>query len=740
MVLGVLCLVFSGVSSVSAQTNVFNMGGTRDPVTGTWTGEASLEFVPVGNPGNAADTTPMSGGASGYGSVPYTYQMGKYDVTVGQYCQFLNAVAKTDTYGLYTSGSQFTNGMAEDYPTISITQSGSSGNYSYSVTGSYNQAANCPIFDVTWGDVARFCNWLQNGQPTSGVENASTTENGAYTLSGATSTVALMAVTRNAGATYVIPTENEWYKAAYYDPTLNGGAGGYWTYPTKNNAAPSNVLSATGTNNANYWNGGYTDPVNYLTPVGAFSASPSPYGTFDMGGDVLQWNETAVGSSSRGSLGGDWGSYSGLLASSIHGYSDPAGVGYFSGFRVAMVPEPGSVTLVVAGGLCLLACAWRRRRKLHNLPSMILAAMIVLAAGSVQADVFNMGGTLDPTTGIWTGQASLQFVPVGNPGNAADTATGSLYGSVPYAYQMGKYDVTVGQYAQFLNAVAKTDTYGLYNSYMATDYPTIGIAQSGTSGSYSYSVTGGYSQAANCPIFDVSWGDAARFCNWLQNGQPTSGVENASTTENGAYTLNGATSNPALMAITRNSGATYVIPSENEWYKAAYYDPTLNGGAGGYWTYPTKSNTAPSNVLSATGTNNANYYIPYYSSDPTNKLTPVGAFADSPGAYGTYDMGGDIYQWNEANSFGSYRGIRGGYWFNSSGNLASFNRFINDPTHENYYVGFRVASVPEPGSITLAVAGGLCLLAYAWRRRHVQSAGFRTTVSIHFGTFSAVLV
>ena len=87
---------------------------------------------------------------------------------------------------------------------------------------------------------------------------------------------------------------------------------------------------------------------------------------------------------------------------------------------------------------------------------------------------------------------------------------------------MGKYDVTVGQYCQFLNAVAKTDTYGLYNSNMADGLcsPTIGITQSGSSGSYSYSVTGSYSQGVNCPIFDVTWGDAARFCNWLQNGQP----------------------------------------------------------------------------------------------------------------------------------------------------------------------------------------------------------------------------
>jgi formylglycine-generating enzyme required for sulfatase activity len=353
----------------------------------------------------------------------------------------------------------------------------------------------------------------------------------------------------------------------------------------------------------------------------------------------------------------------------------------------------------------------------------------MLLAGSAQADVFNMGGTRNPTTGTWTGLASLEFVTVGNPGNANDPSTG--YGSMGYTYQMGKYDVTVGQYCQFLNAVAKTDTYGLWNAYTATEYATIAITRNGNSGNYSYSVTGSYGQAANCPIFNVTWGDAARFCNWLQNGQPT-GTEGTATTEMGAYTLNGATSSTALMAITRNTGATYFIPSENEWYKAAYYDPTLNGGSGGYWTYPTRSNIVPTNILSSTGTNNANYSDTNDSphtgnsnlTDPTNELTPVGAFAASPGPYGTYDQGGDIWQWNETVVFtGESRGIRAGVWSDSSYVLASSERFsglvedMGSGGSGYYCFGFRVAEVPEPGSIVLVVAGGLCLLSYAWRRR-----------------------
>ena len=182
-------------------------------------------------------------------------------------------------------------------------------------------------------------------------------------------------------------------------------------------------------------------------------------------------------------------------------------------------------------------------------------------------------------------------------------------------------------------------------------YATIGIAQSGSSGNYSYSVTGSDSQAANCPIFDVSWGDAARFCNWLQNGQPVSGGtpgEVAGSTETGAYTLNGAITDAALMAVTRNTGATYFIPSENEWYKAAYYKG--GGTNAGYWTYPTQSNTVPSNTLPDAGqqrqlTTSARRTTAHRSR--RIYLTPVGAFAASPGPYGTFDMGGDVWQWNE---------------------------------------------------------------------------------------------
>jgi formylglycine-generating enzyme len=200
---------------------------------------------------------------------------------------------------------------------------------------------------------------------------------------------------------------------------------------------------------------------------------------------------------------------------------------------------------------------------------------------------------------------TYDLVPVGNPGNANDPATGGVYGGVAYDFQIGKYEVTIGQYTEFLNAVAATDTYGLYNTIIASSLNTGGISRSGSSGSYSYSVTGpsgttppGASSPGNRPITYVSWFDAARFSNWMANGQPT-GDQMSTTTENGAYNVNGATSGIAVAknAINPNTSAApgFYIPLENEWYKAAYYSPSLNGGTGGYYAYATQSNTAPGN-------------------------------------------------------------------------------------------------------------------------------------------------
>lgn len=291
-----------------------------------------------------------------------------------------------------------------------------------------------------------------------------------------------------------------------------------------------------------------------------------------------------------------------------------------------------------------------------------------------------------------TGQTSLQMVPVGDPGNAPDTRYGGSFGSVSYTYNIGKYEVTAGQYVQFLNAVAKTDTYGLYNAWMDLSGYQYGcnIKRSGSSGNYTYSVP---MDKANWPINHVSWGSSARFCNWLANGQPT-GSQNLTTTEDGSYYLNGAITDTQLLEVTRKRSAIWVIPTEDEWYKAAYYK---SGGINaGYWDYPTCSNSV-SKVQ-------ANYN--------SDGLTPVGSYPYA-GPYGTFDQGGNVFEWNETALYGSnptVRGMRGGSWgWYSTGLLAS----VGDsrvPTELNSGIGFRIAEVPEPASIVIFIISGIAVL------------------------------
>ena len=301
----------------------------------------TIDLVTVGNPGNAPDTVVMNDGTTGYGSVGYTYQIGKFEITAGQYTAFLNAVARTaDPYRLLGIGM---GSISSDWKGCNITLHGTPGNFTYSVPADW---ADRPVNYVPWGSAARFCNWLANGQPNTGVEDLTTTEDGSYYLNGAATNDALAAVTRKSTATWVIPTENEWYKAAYYDPNKNGlGSPGYWLYPTRSDDMPSNVLSNPDPgNSANFdQSGAYTiGGPYYRTPVGAFTNSPSAYGTFDQGGNVAEKTETSV----------NGGAFDvGALAASVHlevGAAGRTAAGDNMGFRVAYVPEPCSVALLLS--------------------------------------------------------------------------------------------------------------------------------------------------------------------------------------------------------------------------------------------------------------------------------------------------------------------------------------------------------------------------------------------------------
>jgi formylglycine-generating enzyme len=324
--------------------------------------KVNIETVPVGNVGNTGDTKIMKDGTTGHGYVGYTYNIGKYEVTAAQYTGFLNAVARTDTYGLYHTHMSFS------YLGCRIKRSGSSGDFTYSVD---TDRANRPVNYVSWGDAARFANWLHNGQPTGG-QDLSTTEDGAYYLNGATSMWDLQTVDRESDWKWAIPTEDEWYKAAYYNPATSS----YYDYPTSSNSTPGYITNSgnfSGTGES-FGEGGI-DPGNYATydddgggnaigppywrtEAGEWENSDSPYGTFDQCGNVQEWTEFIFGSSYRGLRGGGYSGNAPSLAAPSFSNGTPTDEGAGYGFRVVEVPEPATLSLLTLGGLSIM-----RRRK-----------------------------------------------------------------------------------------------------------------------------------------------------------------------------------------------------------------------------------------------------------------------------------------------------------------------------------------------------------------------------------------
>ena len=314
----------------------------------------------------------------------------------------------------------------------------------------------------------------------------------------------------------------------------------------------------------------------------------------------------------------------------------------------------------------------------------------------------------------------IQWVTVGDPGNTADDTT---YGDVLTSFQIMKYEFTNQQYTDFLNSVAATDTYSLYNADMGSN-PRGGITQSGTSGAFTYSIK---TNMGDKPVNYVSWFDAARVANWYQNGQ------GSSSTETGAYTLSGATSGNAPAV---NFGATFYIPTEDQWYKAAYY----KGGStnAGYWDYATQSDSDPTAVTadstgigSAGSTGNfANYNNAADWNSQNGNVTTVGSNGGAS-AYGAFDMSGNLYEWNDLTGVaGSSRVFRGGYWGGNAFRLSSSGRLSSGPSDEGIGYGFRLASpvsgpssVPEIdpnslGSVLALVLGSLGLL----ERRRLKAA------------------
>jgi formylglycine-generating enzyme required for sulfatase activity len=284
-------------------------------------------------------------------------------------------------------------------------------------------------------------------------------------------------------------------------------------------------------------------------------------------------------------------------------------------------------------------------------------------------------------------QFQMEFVTIGNPNNAADT-TGAPNpaGAVGYTYGIGKFEVSEDMITKY-NA-----NFGTANSLVITK-DTRGTAKPATS---------------------VSWNEAARFVNWLNTSTggfaaykfTTGGVNDDIALWTAADTLDYDSANPY-----RSKRATYVLPSYNEWYKAAYYNPSNST----YYDFTNGSNTAPTAVASGTGAGTAVYNQPFAQGpadvDQAGGLSP----------YGVMGLGGNVWEWEESSfdlansSSSSFRGFRGGDWNNDSSLLSSSSRLGIDPSVEDFSIGFRVASlsssappaVPEPSMMVIGTLFGL---------------------------------
>ena len=404
------------------------------------------------------------------------------------------------------------------------------------------------------------------------------------------------------------------------------------------------------------------------------------------------------------------------------------------------IPEPSSLLLALSGVLLLL------RRRTHRSETTVNGGRILRAARHESAEWISHGlnwGVKELRSYVVltllafatlcvniSHAVDFEWAHIGNPGNPPDD-TG--WGAVDHHYHISKHEVTNLQYTEFLNAVDPTgrDPLALYNSFMSSDANGgINFNENASEG-FKYEVKSG--RATN-PVTYVSFLDAMRFVNWLENGQ---GVGN---TESGVYSINDGTTEH------RDVQASYFLPSTSEWYKAAFHKN--DGITANYWAYPTSSDEHiysddPNRLNTPDNTNVANVFFlddplddgfhdgfavtgSFERDDTQNYLTDVGAYSLASSPYGTFDQAGNVWEWLEAinpRSAVAAREIRGGGWYTlslDSGYTARRRQIFLDPVEEHPNLGFRVASVPEPTTLALASIAAAAVTMLSRRRKGHQ--------------------
>ena len=636
------------------------------------------------------------------GRVDYEFEIMATEVPNWLYCKFLNAVArKDDPYGLWSP-------LMESHFMGGVIRSFDGTHYKYTLKAGME---NKPVTSVHWVSCLRFANWFHYGCPTG--SNASFNAVAGDTTHGAYRTDLLASegfkngtamLHRNKEARYWLPNRNEWVKAGYYI-----GNGKWNDYPFRVNGAVASAVDSNVRNGANFYENGWANPAPHLSDVGAYCKSQSYFGTYDQGGNVAEWIEDRIpGSSWFAALGGSAirGKYS-MRMGYREGDALDKSISTF-GFRLARRKTDDA--------------NWNEQVLLPEWdPRPIVAPVKTGRKNGVTADE--------------------DFVLVGGLHNKPDLLHGG-FGRVDYPYEISKYELSNQQYAEFLNAVASCeDPFGLYNKDMATGI-TGGIRRIGSAGAYKYIVK---ITMAKKPVAYIGYYDLMRYANWRHFGMPRGncviGVTEG-TSVTGAYNtqdiekiLNGLKKASGSFGV-RNTGAKYWIPSQDEWYKAAYHDPTRLG-ARKYWDFPCRTDNVPDNreehIRSCNYLKGAELGV-----GPPAFLADVDSYQNSKSYWGTLQQGGNVWEWVEGWQYGivGIRGLRGGSWGYTEYGLFAGNIDSGGIKDEIYVFGGRIAKAYTGDEIASPPLPSIKELL----RERLENVGFSELLSLILISFCAGIV
>jgi formylglycine-generating enzyme required for sulfatase activity len=240
--------------------------------------------------------------------VAYTYRIAKFLVTCEQWTEYLNDVVSVDTNAYYPGSSVDIYWVpGHSARNCGVLRTGPTNALSYYCESAYT---NKPVTWATFFHLARYVNYLCNG-----AKPGADTEHGAYDLSLGYDVV------RNPSAPYFIPTRDELYKAAFYQPGIMsmGTNANYWLYGTASDTHPAGAIAnadgsvSNAPGNLANWDDPNTGPFTWdgtaenVSSVGGCGVgSSSYYGVFDLCGNGYEWFESRLGapSTKRGYNGG----------------------------------------------------------------------------------------------------------------------------------------------------------------------------------------------------------------------------------------------------------------------------------------------------------------------------------------------------------------------------------------------------------------------------------------------------